>query len=496
MGLRAVCVLATVALLVVSGSGASIDTSARQISRASYAGVTIVAIAAGDFHTCALTNGGGVKCWGYNDSGQLGNGSRSAEAPSPVPGDVVGLSSGVSAIAAGSAHTCALTNMGGAKCWGANHTVFSSNFGLGQLGDGTTLDRFTPVDVSGLASGVSAITAGGHHTCALRSGGVLCWGGNFVGQVADGTTTNRYTPTAVSGLSSGVSQIVAGGHHNCALTSAGGVKCWGENTAGQLGDGGGGASCPSGPAVVPCRRTPVDVSGLPSGVSAIAAGGHHADSGGTTTCALMSTGGVKCWGDNSYSQVGDGTTGGARSTPVDVSGFSGGVKSLAVGDAHVCALTSAGGVKCWGHNDSGQLGDGTTTDRSTPVDVSGLASGVSAIAAGSYHTCAVLSGGELKCWGGNHYGQLGDGTTTNRLTPVTVVWEAQAMCVVPNVKGKTLAAAQSAIAEAKCQTGTIQRAFSTKVKRSRVISQKPGPDTRLAEGGKVNLVVSRGRKRH
>jgi alpha-tubulin suppressor-like RCC1 family protein len=333
-------------------------------------------------------------CWGWNLYGQLGDGTRTQRT---TPVDVSGLASGVAAIAAGEGHTCALTTGDGVKCWGYNL--------YGQLGDGTTTNRDTPVDVSGLANGVAAIAAGYYHTCALTTGGgVKCWGYNLYGQLGDGTFGYRAIPIDVSGLASGVTAIAAGRYHTCALTTGGGVKCWGDNGNGRLGDG-----------TTTDHNTPVDVSGLASGVSAITAGGAH-------TCALTTGGGIKCWGDNYYGQLGDGTTT-QRTTPVDVSGLASGVAAIAAGESHTCALTSGGGVKCWGANGYGQLGDGTTTyRRTTPVDVSGLTSGVAAIAAGYLHTCALTSGGGVKCWGYNLYGQLADGTFGYRSTPVDVLW--------------------------------------------------------------------------
>ena len=349
-------------------------------------------ITAGGMHTCALTEQGSVTCWGDNSSAQLGNGTMQNQ---PLPVELNELSSGIQAISAGHGHTCALTTEGSVTCWGNNSS--------GQLGNGTTRDRYTPVGVGGLSSGVQAIVSrGAEHTCALTvAGGVMCWGNNESGQLGDGTTTNRYTPADVVGLNSGVQAISAGTTHTCALTLTGEVVCWGGNEYGQLGDG-----------ITTNHLTPVKVGGLSSDVQAISAGYAH-------TCALTAAGGVKCWGANPAGQLGDGTPI-SRYTPGDVNGLSSGVQAISSGGGHVCALTTTGGVKCWGHNYDGELGDGTKTERYTPVDVSGLSSGVQAISGGMYYTCALTMAGATMCWGNNDYGQLGDGTTTNRYTPVEV----------------------------------------------------------------------------
>lgn len=358
-------------------------------------GVAAIAVGKGDWesaHTCALSTAGGVKCWGYNSSGQLGDGTTTLKS-SPV--DVIGLGSGITAITAGYSHTCALSTTGGSKCWGNNRG--------GQLGDGTTANKITPVDVNGLDD-VTIIIAGGFHTCALTmTSGVKCWGSNRYGQLGDGTGGNKSTPTDVAGLGSGVAAIAGGGAHTCALSMMGGVQCWGANWAGQLGDG-----------TRANKNTPVDVVGLGSGVAAIVGGNSH-------TCALSTAGGVKCWGINTSGQVGNDTAGYFVATPVGVVGLSSDIAAISASDSHTCALSTVGGGKCWGRNDYGQLGDGTLVDKSTPVDVVGLDSGVSAIAAGGSHTCVLIIGGGVKCWGRNDYGQLGDSTLVDKSTPVDVM---------------------------------------------------------------------------
>ena len=302
----------------------------------------------------------------------------------PQPGPV--SASAVAAVAAGSAsgHTSAVTTAGGLKCWGRNTH--------GQLGDGRAcgIVCVTPVDALGLESGVVRVVAAGWaHTCALTTaGGVKCWGNNFHGQLGNGELGNFITtPVGVGLLASDVAAVAAGDWHTCAVTTVGGVKCWGENLHGQLGDGTFGTD----------RTSPVNVLGLSSGVVAVAGGEFH-------SCALTNAGGVKCWGRNEVGQVGDGTISGISTIPEDVADLSSDGVAIAAGGRHSCAVTTTGGAKCWGYNGLGQLGDGTTTTRATPVDVLGLVNAI-AIVAGHSHTCEVV-----QCWGINSSGQLGSTT--------------------------------------------------------------------------------------
>lgn len=382
-----IAVLTAVMLLAGCGGGGSSK------------GDSVTAVAAGYQHTCAVTGAGAVRCWGSNESGQLGNGTTTA---SSAPVDVVGLTSGVVAVATGAHHSCALTDTGRVKCWGRNDG--------GQLGNGTTDNSSTPVSVQGLAGGATAIAAGAGWVCALtRAGGVKCWGWNAYGQLGGGTSDETSTrPVGVSGLTSGVRAISTNGLHACALTTAAEVKCWGSS------------SDPASPNPKKTdSRVPVEVPRVGMGDTGISAGGLHA-------CAITRSGGVKCWGTNRDGELGNGSTVDSY-RPVDVATLSDGVTALGVGSTddflptHSCALTLGGDVKCWGPNRDGQLGNGSTVGSSRPVAVSGLTSGIVAIAVGGSHTCVITKTHHLECWGANAAGQLGNGTKTSTSTPVDVV---------------------------------------------------------------------------
>ena len=345
----------------------------------------------GGYHTCSIRSDGSAWCWGGNNNGQLGDGTTTRRL---VPTAVSSMTSDVSALAAGELHTCALKTDGSVWCWGQNT--------YGQLGDGTTTWRFLPTAVDGLASGVTALAAGEYHTCAVKTdGSAWCWGQNDHGQLGDGTTNEPLVPTAVSSLTSGVTLMAAGSMHTCARKTDGSVWCWGENFHGQVGDN-----------TTIDRLVPTAVSGLGSGVSTLASGSEF-------NCVIKTDGSVWCWGRGDTHQLGNGS-GADRLVPTAVTGLGASVSGVATGDAHACALKSDGSALCWGNNQYGQIGDGTTDHRSTPTAVSGLASGVSQVAGGRWFTCARKTDGSAWCWGRNDNGVIGDGTTNSQSIPVQV----------------------------------------------------------------------------
>ena len=257
-------------------AGVVLASSLSSVGPATATPVATTAVTAGGIHTCALATTGSVRCWGDNAFGELGNGTlTTARAPVPVSGLV-----GVRQISAGRSHTCALTTAGAVKCWGDNDH--------GQLGNGTFTSSKNPVAVIGLA-GVSAISAGWYATCALlKARTVRCWGDNDNGQLGNGTFADSDAPVAVKALS-GITGISAGGYHACAMSAAV-VRCWGRNVEGELGAGT--------LVTAPSSATPVVVQDPVQGGAAIAIA-----SGGFHSCALLSSRGVRCWGEGIHSTV-------------------------------------------------------------------------------------------------------------------------------------------------------------------------------------------------
>lgn len=344
-------------------------------------------VAVGKEHGCViLETTGGVRCWGNDGSGILGDGPGNST--SNVPVDVAHLTSGVTAISSYYFHTCAIQN-GAAYCWGAN--------GTGGIGDGTTTDAYSPTAVSGLSSDVSMISTGDSFSCAIWQGSAQCWGSNNSGQLGDGSQVDSSTPVAVKELNKlgTVSAISTGSNHSCAIQN-GGLYCWGGNDYGQLGTGDTKSS-----------NTPMAVKKMESGVTAVSAGNAY-------TCAIQN-GALYCWGYNQQGELGDGTTK-DRTEPTAVTGAGYNVSQISAGNTHTCAVIDTEGY-CWGRNPNGQLGDGTTVDQLVPEkilpDTTSIATGV------GEGGCAISSS-KLDCWGDNSFGQIGDGTNNPSLIPVEV----------------------------------------------------------------------------
>jgi predicted CxxxxCH...CXXCH cytochrome family protein len=371
-------------------------------------GAGAVSIAAAARHGLILKADGSVWGWGDNNYGQVGDGTN-IDRSAPV--QVVAPGAGITAVAAGGgpspdaiSFSIAIKSGSQLLAWGDNE--------YGQLGDGTTTYRVTPVQVTGLGigSGATAIAAGGLHSMAVKADGPLTWGYNAFGELGDNSSTNRATPVQVSGMpaGTGITALAAGNYHSLALKGDGTVWGWGYNWYGQLGNGASGPSTN--------KSTPVQVTTLDN-VIGVAANGYF-------SLAVKSDGSAWSWGYNYYGQLGDGTSA-DKSTPTQVStlGPGSGVTAVAAGNDHSLALKSDGSVLAWGYNYYGQLGDNTTNTSNTPVQVYGLESGagVTAIATGSNHSLAVKSDGSLWAWGYNSYGQLGNNSTNSSSIPVQIL---------------------------------------------------------------------------
>ena len=348
--------------------------------------------------SCTSNNGvcGNVYCWGDNSDGMLGNGSYNQSSIRPV---AVTMPAGVSSftqISEGYSHTCGIGNDSRAYCWGKNSS--------GQLGNGTNTSSITPVAVT-LPAGVSVtqVTSGGDNTCAIDNNGrAYCWGYNYYLQLGDGTRTDRSTPVAIP-LPSGVtsfSQITTSGNNTCAIGNNRITYCWGWS---------------------PALQPPAGVSRFTQ-ITTGAWGNNY-----PTTCGIGNDGNAYCWGYGSEGQLGNGTTNYITNNPVAITMPTGVSSFTQISLRHTnCGIGNNGKAYCWGNNTYGTLGDGTTTNRSTPVAVINLPVGVSLtqISAGYKTTCAIGNNGKAYCWGDNSWAQLGDGTTNNSSTPVPVTMPA------------------------------------------------------------------------
>ena len=431
----------------VCASTATVDCAAEPLTG-------VATIAPGSSHSVVLLSDGRVMAWGDGSGRQLGDGVPGQARPAAVcaPGDsdcATNQLDGLTAISAGggsdgfgsTGYSLALRADGTVLGWGFN--------GHGQVGDGTWTHSSIPHSVCAVGAtdcaanpltGIVAIAAGGNHSLALLSTGrVLAWGDNWRGQLGDGTSNPRIKPVPVCAVGAtncaanpltGVVAIAAGDDHSMAVLSDGRVVSWGGNDSGQLGDG---SKTDRRSPVVVCAVGATDCAANPLvGVSSI-------DSGADRTVALLSTGSVLTWGWNNTTPApvcAVGTTN-CAANPLT------GVIAVSAGDSHNLALLSDHTVVGWGTNYSGELGDGTTSFRTSPVRVCAVGatecaanplSNVSAVSAGSTHSLAVVDGTAVS-WGMNSEGQVGDGTAANRFTPVTVCAPAATDCAAEPLTG-------------------------------------------------------------
>lgn len=396
----------------------------------------VASVVAGGSHTCARIATGGIRCWGKGNEGQRGynNADDSGKTSSTLPsaaGSIPELEQ-ARQVVAGTAHTCALFNNGQVACWGRGAEGQLGYNSIASVGDNESVASYGYVNVGG---NVTRIAAGGHHTCAvLDTGNVRCWGSNSRGQLGYGNNTGTrakvgddeapYTLGDVPLGGALVADVTAGLEHTCVLLRDGNVRCWGRGAEGQLGYGN---STDQGASQIPPAT---NLNFNLARVRQVVAGGYH-------TCAMLENGSVVCWGKASSGQLGvsqvyNATTpnnsnnwgDAAGETPYDLArqyplDLGGGRKALAVtaGAEYSCALLDTGAVRCWGFNTNGELGQGTTAVRPTPtttgaIDVS-LGASVVRLTSGANHNCALLTSGQVRCWGKGADGQLGYGNTNN-----------------------------------------------------------------------------------
>ncbi len=381
-----------------------------------------VSIGTGAGYSCVLHRNKTVSCWGYNGSGELGNGQVGEETNSAVPQQVEGVTDAIS-LSVGFATACVIHESGNVSCWGDNRS--------GQLGNGfhsndeqdDSVNSGVPVSVKNLSDAIE-ISTGYFHACALlKVGTISCWGNNEGGQIGNGRNYyGRTTAVRVEAVNvSDADAVVAGENHTCALMEDGTVSCWGSNSSGQLGSGTVGAELDT--------PTPTPIANI-AGAVAIATTKNH-------TCALMEDGTVRCWGDNSSGQLGNSRSGSNRddesentTTPATVIDINE-ATAITTGWDHTCALMKDSTIRCWGNNSFGQLGDGTNSSTSVPVRDANITD-VIAITAGWDHTCALKRDGSIYCWGDNSDGQLGNGTTSGSSVPTRVADITDATAISAN----------------------------------------------------------------
>jgi alpha-tubulin suppressor-like RCC1 family protein len=416
--------LVLVLLLVIAVSAATVTPASAEQEGSKVRRLPAGFIDAGAIHTCAILTGGRLRCWGSGNLGRLGYGNTTTigdnELPNSVTPVLLGAGRRARVIATGASHTCVILDNGKVRCWGDGA---NGRLGLGNI---TTIgDTEAPASVSTVPLGPGrravALSAGGFHTCAiLDTGKVRCWGLGTFGRLGYGNVNSigdNETPASAVPVSLGAGRavaITAGGEHTCALLGSGKVRCWGRSQFGQLGHG---------------TTSSIGDNELPSSVGPVALGtGRRAVAISAThnhTCALLDNGRVRCWGDGANGRLGLGniTTIGDNEAPASVGPVNLGTGrraiAIAAGAFHTCALLDTRRVRCWGYGGEGRLGYGNTTtigDNEVPASVGTVSLGPGrhavAVTAGGFHTCVVLDTGRIRCWGENFNGQLGYGHTS------------------------------------------------------------------------------------
>ena len=409
----------------------------------------VASVSLGDYHSAAVTKDGSLYMWGNNSSGQLGDGTTTSRY-TPVK-----IMNNVASVSLGSSHSAAITKDGSLYMWGWNH--------YGQLGDGTTTSyRYTPVKIMDnvasvslggihsaaitkdgslykwgggdktrphrVASNVQSVKLGYSHTTVIsKDGGLYTWGSNNYGQLGNGTTINSSNPIKIM---NDVVNCAGGGNHTIALKKDGTVYTWGYNNCGQLGDGTTTDRTSPGAIQIYDHTNVLTSSGVKHGI--IPDNGNYSfgstgeivqvAAGGTHSAAVTKDGDLYMWGSNGAGQLGVYSNANSK-IPIKVNNSSStlpekSVKYVALGGNHSAAITKDGSLYIWGWNNYGQLGDGTTTERYTPIKIM---DNVASVSLGDYHSAAVTKDGSLYMWGNNSSGQLGDGTTTSRYTPVKIM---------------------------------------------------------------------------
>ncbi|WP_088286682.1 fibronectin type III domain-containing protein [Kineosporia sp. A_224] len=384
------------------GNGGTADSTTPAVVSGALSWSTV---SVGDHYACGVTTAGALYCWGYNGYGNLGDGTttdrttpvrESTSAATWATAALSPASSSAPALMTWQNHTCALRTTGALYCWGYN--------GSGQLGDGTTTQRLSPVQ-AGASTAWRSVSGGFSATCGLRSDqAVWCFGDDGSAQLGTYYNNSAGAPTPLLAPATGFTAGGTGYHGGCGVRSDGTLWCWGHGTYGQPGDG-----------TTTTRYAPVQ-AGAASTWRSISAGTY-------TVCAVRTDDSLWCWGSTTFDQTGVSGATGTITTPT--AGPAGSWTSVSVGETHTCGIKTAGTLWCWGDNGLGTVGDGTTTDRTTPVQVSVAgATAWSTVSAGYYSTCGIpatgAAAGKLFCWGDNGSGRLGDGTTTQRNSPVQI----------------------------------------------------------------------------